>query len=78
MLYIVLIRAGVSGDEMEDYIMKGACGSYSIGILANCSLREDAPECLALDSLNEAVQCAEAVVFSACDSEAFAIWCPKV
>lgn len=73
-----LDRADVSHEELEGFIWWGACGFYSVGILTNCSVSEDTAGSIALDSLVKAVQCAEAVIFSVCDSEAFAIWCPKV
>jgi len=73
-----LDRADVSHEELEGFIWWGAGGYYSVGILTNCSVSEDAAGSISLDSLIKAVQCAEAVIFSVCDSLAFAIWSPKV
>jgi len=73
-----LDRAEVSHDELEGFIWCGASGHFSVGILTNCSVSENGAGSIALESLIEAVQRTEGVIFSVCDSEAFAIWCPKV
>ena len=76
--FYCLDRVEAPDDEIEDFIWQGTGGHYSIGVLANCSVREDESKSIDLDSLSRAVQCAEGVIFSVFDSEAFAIWCPRV
>lgn len=75
--FYCLDRVEVPDGEIEDFIWAGASGYYSIGVLANCTVRENAAKSIELESLLRAVQCAEGVIFSVIDSEAFAIWCPK-